>query len=844
MTDPRTDRWQQIERLYQAAVDLDEAEREKYLAQACPDDEPMRQEVRSLLGHQRAAARFLEQPALAEAAWSLAREARPPLTGRRIAGHDVATLIGAGGMGEVYRARDSRLGRDVALKVLEPSVAADPEYRRRFEREAQSASALNHPNIVTIHSVGEEDDVAFITMELVLGQTLRQLMTTPMSLPGVLDVGVQLAAALSAAHAIGIVHRDLKPENVMVTANGLVKVLDFGIARRDGTLDEGETTAGTLAYMSPEQVRGLPAGPASDQFSLGAVLYELLTGKPAFQRQSRSETLEAIVNEPPAPIQAFNRDAPAAMRQIVGRCLAKQPESRFAAAEDLERALRQVRDDESRRPTRRQLLWIGAGTAAAAITGTATWMLWPPPTLAVLPFANLAKNDAVEHLCLGLTRTLIQRMHHLPVAVKSFSLMANFAGSPLEPRAIGRQLGVANVVTGSVVLDGGHLIVTAELIDVKGGALLWKKRYDQVTAGIFKLWDELATAIVDDGLHLRLTRDERREMLSRPTDNVEAFDLCLQGRRFQMGTSEEEYLLARRAFQMAVDKDPRFAEAWIGLAGTYWTSVVENYMAPTDAWPQVDRCLGQAIALNPRLPAVTLGRALKSFYGLWNWPQAEREWQSAEAAPDSDIAPEALLTHALARWALGDSPDALRITRRARLIDPLSPLLMLHESSYLLHTGHAEDAAALVLSVIQTHPELSAAQFTLAEIRRAQGRFDQAIEARRRGHALRDDSDDELDEVLAAATGADGYAEIEAVAVRRVELRALQRRAREAYASPLDFARAYAQLDDPERAFSYMGEALTERCPGLVFLNVDRAWDSIRADPRFAAAVRQVGLPA
>lgn len=844
MADSGPDRWQQIERLYLEAVEVDAAEREKYLAQACPDDEALRQEVRSLLGHQQAADHFLEHPALAEAAWSLAREARPPLTGRRISGHDVAVLIGAGGMGEVYRARDSRLGRDVAMKVLEPSVAADPEYRRRFAREAQSASALNHPNIVTIYTVGEDDDVTFITMELVQGQTLRQLMTTPLPLTTVLDIGVQLAAALCAAHTIGIVHRDLKPENIMVTPSGLVKVLDFGIARRDGAPDEGDTTAGTLAYMSPEQAQGRVAGPASDQFALGAVLYELLARRPAFQRASRSETLSAIVNEQPAAIQTLNPQAPAALRLIVTRCLSKQPKSRFPGADDLERALRQVRDDESRRPTRRQLLWIGAGTAAAAITGSATWMLWPPPTLAVLPFANPAKNDAVEHLCLGLTQALIQRMHHLPVTVKSFSLVANFAGSSSSPRAIGRQLGAGKVVAGNIVLDGGHLLVTAELIDVMTGASLWKNSYDHLAAGIFKLWDELATAIVDDGLHLRLTRDERREMLSRPTDSVEAFDLFLQGRRFQMGTSEDEYVLARRAFQLAVDKDPRFAEAWIALGCAYSTAILDNYLAPTDAWPQVDRCLGRAAALNPRLSDLNFARALKSFFGLWHWRDADRQWQAAEAAPDSDIPPELLLTHALASWALRDPHHALRLVRRARLIDPLSPILMLHESSYLLHVNRSEEAATLILSVIQTHPELSAAQFTLAEIRRAQGRFDQAIEARRRGHALRGDSDDELDAVLAGAAGADGYARLEEVAVRRLELRTLQRRARKAYASPFDFARAYAQLDDPERAFGYMGEALAEHSPGLVFLNVDRAWDAIRADPRFAAAVKQVGLPA
>ncbi len=231
MADARPDRWKQIEHLYNDAVERDPADRNTFLDQAC-DDEGLREEVRSLLGYEGAANRFLECTALMEAARSLALEAPPVLTGRRISGYDVIALIGAGGMGDVYRARDLRLGRDVALKVLEPSVAADVESRRRFEHEAQAASALNHPNIVTIYSVGEQDDVAFITMELVQGCTLRQLMAAPASLSTVLDVSVQLAAALSAAHAIGIVHRDLKPENIMVTAEGLVKVLDFGIAKR------------------------------------------------------------------------------------------------------------------------------------------------------------------------------------------------------------------------------------------------------------------------------------------------------------------------------------------------------------------------------------------------------------------------------------------------------------------------------------------------------------------------------------------------------------------------------------------------------------------------------------
>ena len=843
MADSRPDRWEQIERLYNEVLDRAVADRDAFLARACEDDETLRAEVRSLLAYQPAADHFLERSALAEAARSLARQARPALIGRQIAGYDILALVGAGGMGDVYRARDPRLGREVAFKVLDPSAALDPECRERFEHEAKSASALNHPNIVTIYSVGEDAEVAFITMELVQGQTLRQLMVTPMPLRAVLDVAVQLAAALAAAHTIGIVHRDLKPENIMVTADGLVKVLDFGIAKRAGAPDDTGATLGTVGYMSPEQTRGEPAGPASDQFAVGAILYELLTGHQAFHGASTSETLAAIVHAAPTPMQTLNPRVPASLRQIVERCLSKDPEARYPSTRELDQALRDVRDEVARWPTRRRLLWIGAGTAATAIAGTGTWVWWPPHTLAVLPVANTAHNDAVEYLCLGLTQSLISRMNHLPLAVKSFSLVSNFAGSPADPRTIGRQLGVEKVVTGSVIAAGGYLLVTAALIDVATGANLWTKRYELLDAGIFKLWDELATAIVDDGLHLRLTRDERRELLSRPTDSVEAFDLFLQARRFQLGITEDDYIAARPLLQAAVEKDARFAEAWVTLAGNYSNSVLDNYMAPADGWPQVDRCLDQVAALNARLPDLSFSRAAKIFFCDWSWADADRAWRIAESVPDRDIQPEMLLTHALAAWALGDVREALRLVRRARLIDPLTPMFVLHEASYLLFAGRTEEAAGRCLSVRNTHPELSTAYFTLAEVRRAQGRYDEAIAARRKAHSLRDDFDDELDAAFTEAVGKDGYARIEKVAVRRLELRTLERRARHTYASPIDFARAYAQLEERDRAFDYLDQALAERSSGVVFLNVDRAWDSIRDDSRFRTAVRQVGLP-
>jgi TolB-like protein len=435
-------------------------------------------------------------------------------------------------------------------------------------------------------------------------------------------------------------------------------------------------------------------------------------------------------------------------------------------------------------------------------------MLWPPHSLAVLPFANAANDEAAEHLCIGLTQTLIARMNHLPLAVKSFSLVKNFIKSSSDSRSIGRRLGVEKVVAGSVAVEGRRLLVTAALIDVRTGVQLWTKRYDQLTVSIFKLWDELATA-----------------------------------RQFQLGSSEDDYLEARPLLAAAVEKDARFAEAWIMLAGNYWISVLQNYMSPAEGWPQADRSLAQAEALNPRLADLGFGRATKSFFSDRNWAEAERTWRTAERAPDRDVQPELLTTHALARWALGDVRQALDLVRRARDIDPLSPTFVLHEASYLLHARQAEAAAANCLSVITTRPDEWAAYFMLAEVRRAQGRFTEAIAARRKAHALRDDSDEELDAALASAVGQDGYERIERTAVERLELRTLERRARKAYASPIDFARAFAQLGENDRAFEYLDQALAEGSPGLVFLNVDRAWDAVRSDPRFAAAVRRVGFP-
>jgi Tol biopolymer transport system component/predicted Ser/Thr protein kinase len=387
------DRWAEIERIYHEALEREPGERPAFLSEACGGDEALLQEVQSLLGYGEAAGAFLERPALEDEAQRIRHEPAPLLVERQIDEYRILSLLGEGGMGQVYRAKDLTLGREVAIKVLQRSAARDPEDLRRFEAEARLASVLNHPNIVTIYGVGEKDELAYIAMELVHGRTLRELLSgTPLSMKVCLDLAAQLADALSFAHAGGIIHRDLKPENIMVTPAGRLKVLDFGIAKLQGPGENGTQSGtavltedgkilGTVGYMSPEQAAGKRAVPASDQFSLGTILYEMVTGRQAWKRNTAAETLTAIIREDPAPIASAAPDTPTAMRWIIDRCLTKDPEERYGSTRDLARDLAMLRDhlgelrgaDPSAertgtiapRPRGRRILLVAAACAAA-----------------------------------------------------------------------------------------------------------------------------------------------------------------------------------------------------------------------------------------------------------------------------------------------------------------------------------------------------------------------------------------------------------------------------------------------------------------------------------------------
>jgi serine/threonine-protein kinase len=861
------ERWARVERIYHDAVARDAGAREAFLDAACAGDRALRQDVASLLDFDRAAGPFLERPALEDEARTLARDTEPAPPPRQVAGYVIRSVLGEGGMGVVYCAREVRLERDVALKVLAPSLASDPAYRRRFDDEARAASSLNHPNIVTVYAVGEADGVPYIAMELVEGRTLAQLLVRGAFTPAeVLDIALPLADALATAHAAGIVHRDLKPENIMVTSEGLVKVLDFGIAKRGNAPDapsphpstpsqqaratEPGAVLGTVGYMSPEQATGRSAGPASDQFSLGAILYEMLSGRRAFERRTTPETLAAIVREEPAPIERPRDRVTAGLCEVLRRCLAKGPEHRYADARELLEALRRVRElsrhpGADSKPTRRRVILLAGAATVAGAAGFAVRRRWTPSprirSLAVLPFANAAEDGEAEYLCDGITEGLIHRLSQLPsLTVMARSLVSNFKRSPGDPRAIGRQLGVGAVLTGTVARRQKRLLITAELVDVATGARLWSASYDRGAADTLFVEEDIANAVVEHALLPPLEPRERDRFARRPTEDVEAYELYLRAVHHFEDGGEADYLAARDFLTEALAKDRTFALAYAALATTYAVMAVDGFERPSTSWPESSRCVREALALDNDLPDAHAAAASVAFFFDWDWPHADREWQQALEARGGDIDPSFLTAYALQQWALGKLDAAQDLAHKARLMDPLSPGFVVREADLLFHARRWEDASRLYAKAIRDAPENPEAYFGLAETRRAEGRFDEAVAYRRFAHARA--GDDALGETLATARGADGYHQIELVTAR-VHLAALEARAAGGgYTSPLDYARAHAVLGARTQAFRYLEMAFADRSPGLVFLNVDPAWDSIRKDRAFDAAVRRVGL--
>ena len=555
--------------------------------------------------------------------------------GTRLGPYEILAPLGAGGMGEVYRARDVRLHREVALKVLPEAVASDASHLARFEREARSASALNHPNIVTIYDVGREGAVSYIAMELVEGRSLRELLADgPAPLRKVAALGAQIAEGLARAHAANLAHRDLKPENVMVTPDGLVKILDFGLAKLAPSSDDASGSVvrtlsaatepgfivGTVGYMSPEQASGRAIDFRSDQFALGAILYELLTGLRAFQRASPIETLSAVLKEDPPLLSAVRPQTPEAMRRVIERCLAKEPDERYASTRDLARDLAEQRDrpepegpplpspaSEALPRPRRVLVpvaLVAVGVLAAAyfvVRGPRGPADEPERSIAILPFQNLGGRSEDQYFADGMTESLITdvaRNKELLVIARNSAFA--YKDKPVDPRVVGRNLGVRYLLEGSVQRVGSSVRVNVQLVDSVTGYNVWAEKYDRPLSDVFALQDDISRRIAGS---LKLALAPSRP----PTRNADAYDAYLRGIHHLHGIDRSAADAAIPMFERAISLDPAFAAAHAGLGSAYATKFFA--VEPRPEWEtRASSAIQRALTLDPNLPEAYVAR--------------------------------------------------------------------------------------------------------------------------------------------------------------------------------------------------------------------------------------------
>ena len=793
--------------------------------------------------------------------------------GTRLGPYEVLAPLGAGGMGEVYKARDSRLDRDVAIKVLPEHLAGDPVALSRFEREANAVAAISHPNILAIHDFGTEGGVTFAVTELLEGETLRSRLAGK-ALPWreAVELAAAVADGLAAAHSRGIVHRDLKPENLFLTSDGRIKILDFGLARRETTPAPSEQTTaptvtqqtmpgtvmGTVGYMSPEQVIGSAGDARSDIFSFGCVLYEMTTGVRTFSGRTGAETLSSILRDDPPDPRQSGRELPADVVRVILHCLRKEPDQRFQSARDLSFNLKAILAGAAvtapslppvTTPSRalRRMAAAGAVIVVLLAAGVGIWRLRRESggaaagaieSLAVLPFANSSNDPEAEYLGDGLTESLIDRMSRVPsLKVMARGTVRRFKGTA-DPQDAGRKLGVRAVLTGAVARHGNQLAISAELLETSTGARLWGEDYDKPFSDLLRVQDSIALGVAS-GLNLELSDEERRALGRYGTRNPEAYELYLKARYFFLKDTEEAFLEARKLYQQALEKDPKFVEAHLGVAASYSASAVDGWAPPTESWQRADEEIRKALELDPENAIARNALAIRRFYRDWNWAGAERELQELATDPRVLLG-EQFRPIGLYFWAVGRTDDAVALMERALRVDPGNLVLRNMMGNYLAQAGRLEDAIRYYNEALKVEPSDPRPLFGLAEALKRQGDVSGAIAARRKAYELSGEEDGA--KALAAARTAKDYEDAE-VAVARFRLGELEAVARERYVSPLDFARLQAQVGEREKAFASLEAVFAERSPGLVFLKVERAWDRIRDDPRFSALVRRVGIP-
>jgi serine/threonine protein kinase/Tfp pilus assembly protein PilF len=815
---------------------------------------------------------------------------------RTISHYKIEKLLGVGGMGEVYLAEDARLHRKVALKVLPVRFTRDEERVRRFQREARAVSALNHPNILTIYEIGHDDATHFIATEYIAGKTLRDRMIEgPLSVEEVLDIGLAVGTALTAAHEKGIIHRDIKPDNIMLRSDGYVKVLDFGLAKLTETYRTADghvppplesdpgTVMGTLQYVSPEQARAQQPDSRSDLFSLGVVLYEMIAGRPPFEGSNLLDIVHSIVSYDPIPPSQITPNTPVELDRIVLKALTKDRELRYQSARELcqdLRVLKEALEFESRlkilSPTASgvstaqfptysadDILRLSGGaklrsggipsetrTTRNAILATLTILALlgalaafhffgggpqQIDSVAVLPFANVSNDPNTEYLSDGISESIIDSLSQLPeMQVIARSTVFRYkARKDVDPLTVGRELKVRAVVTGQLIQRGDTLVIRTALTDVAKGTQIWGEQYNRKLSDVLAVQEEIAREITDK-LRSKLSGEDEKLLVRRNAENSEAFQLYLKGRYYRNKLSADAIRKAIEYFNQAIEKDPTYALAYAGLADAHY-GLSNLFLAPSDAMPRAREAAKRALAIDDTLAEAHTSLALVEVWYDWDFASGEQQFRRAIALNPNDA--EAHRNYGDFLLASGKFDQAILEKRRAAQLDPLSTNALWDVSRAYYYARRYPEALAEVQKIIELDDKFPYAYWQLASIHQQQGKNDLALAELRKAYELAGTRD-----ALYVAT--EGYVNAKA-GNREAALKAIAELKGEggrSYTLPLFLARVYAGLGDNKEALRLLEECYAERSESVVWLNVDPTFDGLRNDPGFQALLARVGL--